>query len=257
MNNKKYWEQRISRVMRDIYNSQEKKNITLLQGYKKALKDIRGEITELYIKMGDNPSLSEGYKYNRLRKVEKEIENIIKDLGTIEEKFFDKSLENNYIEASSRVAKEFKKDIGINFNKVDRATIDKALTYPWSGANYSSRIWKNKANLIYTLEETLTRGLVQGTSLITLSKEIKEKIGSGADEALRLIRTEAAHIVNTATLDRYKETGVVEKIMWWASEDERTCSKCGALHEQPFDIDKAPNNPNHANCRCCWIPIIE
>ncbi|WP_315114534.1 minor capsid protein [uncultured Clostridium sp.] len=256
MNNKKYWEQRISRVMRDIYNAQEKKNITLLQGYKKALKDVKLEIADLYIRMGDNPSLSEGYKYNRLKKVEKQIENIIKDLGNIEQKFFDESLENNYIEASNRVIKEFEKHIGINFNKVDRATIDKVLSYPWSGADYSSRIWNNKDKLINELNETLTRGLVQGASLVTLSKEIKSKMDSGAYESLRLIRTEAAHIVNTACIDRYTKSEMVETVMWWASEDERTCSICGALHGQEFTLGKETMNPNHPNCRCCWIPII-
>ncbi|MGY0372483.1 minor capsid protein [Clostridium sp. JNZ J1-5] len=256
MDNKEYWEQRISRVMRDIYNAQEKKNITLLQGYKKALRDIKAEIYNLYEKMGDNPSLTEAYKYNRLNKVEKQLEKIVKDLGSTEQKFFDNSLSNNYIEASERVAKELNVQVNIDFNKVDRVAVDKILQYPWSGADYSSRIWKNKGKLLFTLNETLTRGLVEGTSLITLSKELKNKMDSGAYEALRLIRTEAAHIVNTATIDRYKESEVVEKVMWLASTDERTCSTCGSLHGQEFVLGKEPNNPAHANCRCCWIPVI-
>ncbi|OOO66765.1 hypothetical protein BS638_06470 [Clostridium tepidum] len=257
MNNKEYWEQRISRIMQDIYNAQEKKNVVLLQGYKKALRDIKVEIYNLYEKMGDNPSLTQSYKYNRLNKVEKQLEQIVKNLGNTEQKFFDDSLSNNYIEASERVAKELNVKLDIEFNKVDKATVDKILQYPWSGADYSSRIWKNKDKLLFNLDETLTKGLVQGTSLITLSKELKNKMDSGAYEALRLIRTEAAHIVNTATIDRYKESGVVEKVMWWASEDERTCLTCGSLHGQEFIIGKEPNNPNHSNCRCCWIPVIE
>ena len=243
--------------MKEIYNTQEKNNITLLQGYKKALKDIKAEIYNLYEKMGNNPSLTEGYKYNRLNKVEKQLELIVKTLGNTEQKFFDNSLSNNYIEASERVAKEMNVKLDIDFNKVDKITIDRILQYPWSGADYSSRIWKNKNKLLFDLNETLTRGLIQGTSLITLSKELKDKMDSGAYESLRLIRTEAAYIVNTATIDRYKESGVVEKVIWWASTDERTCPTCGALHGQEFILGKESDNPAHPNCRCCWVPVIE
>lgn len=256
LSNEEYWQQRISRIMQDIYNAQETKNITLLQNYKKALNDIKIEIHNLYEKMGNSPSLTEAYKYNRLNKIKKQLEKIVKNLGDKEQKHFDNSLSNNYIEAAEKVAKELNIKLGIDFNKVDTKTVDNVLIYPWSGSDYSSRIWRNKDKLLFNLNETLTRGLVQGTSLITLSNELKKKMDSGAYEALRLIRTEAAHIVNVATIDRYKESGVVEKVIWWASTDERTCPTCGALHGQEFILGKEPNNPNHANCRCCWVPVI-
>ncbi|WP_231159158.1 minor capsid protein [Clostridium botulinum] len=242
--------------MKDIHNSQEEKNIILLQGYKKALRDVKMELYELYEKMNhSNISLSESYKFNRLQTVQKRLEKIIKDLGGKEQNFFNTNLEKNYIKASEEVGKTLDEKLGIKFHEVDRKIIDKALTYPWSGADYSSRIWKNKDKLLKQLNETLVRGLVQGTKASVVAKEIAKKMNVGASEALRLVRTENAHMVNSATIDRYKQSGIVEKVIWISSG--RACPKCQPYDGEKFLIDKVPMLPVHANCRCCIAPYFK
>ncbi|MCD3254377.1 minor capsid protein [Clostridium botulinum] len=251
--NTQYWINRIERVMRDVHNSQEDRNIVLLQGYSNALKDVKKELYQLYEKMNSSSvSLSESYKYNRLKIVQKQIQNIIKELGNKEQKFFDTNLEKNYIQASEQVGRELETKLNIKFNEVDRKTIDKALTYPWSGADYSNRIWKNKDKLIEQLNQTLIRGLVQGTKATTVAKEISKKMNVGAYEALRLVRTENAHMVNSATIDRYRESGVVEKVIWIAGN--KPCPKCEILDREVFLLDKVPMLPQHPNCKCCIAP---
>ena len=53
----------------------------------------------------------------------------------------------------------------------------------------------------------------------------------------------------------YEDTGV-EKVMWVAEDDDRTCGVCNELDGQIFDLKDAPPK-QHYNCRCYLIPVKE
>lgn len=64
------------------------------------------------------------------------------------------------------------------------------------------------------------------------------------------------HYLNEASRKGYKDAGV-QKVQFWAAEDERTCETCGAMHEKIYPIEKAPILPLHPHCRCTWLPVLE
>lgn len=247
----------ISKATADIYNAQEKKNIILLQEYKKALKDVKSEIASLYEKMEDgNISLSGGYKYNRLTKTKKQLEEIIKSLGETEEKFMKEALEETYINTSKEVARElYANGINIDFNRVPKQAIENIMTTPFTGKIFSDTLWTNKDRLLDSLQSTLIRGLVQGKSYKDMALGIQKLMNSSSYNALRLIRNETAIFIREATLDRYKQSGVVNKVQWWAAKDERLCDDCGEKHGNIYDFDKLPDR--HVLCRCTLLPVID
>ena len=53
----------------------------------------------------------------------------------------------------------------------------------------------------------------------------------------------------------YEDTGV-EKVMWVAENDEKTCGVCNELDGQIFALSDAPPKQHH-NCRCYLIPVKE
>ncbi|WP_416188184.1 minor capsid protein [Clostridium perfringens] len=251
---KYYWEKRSLETMHKIYNAQEKKNKILIETYNKVLKEIESDLTELYKHIdSDNISLTEAYKYNRLNKIKKQIEDRIVELAKEETKFNKESLTNNYKEA----AKITSENLGIEFNKISKEVIEEAITYPWSGHMFSEIIWKNvREQLAYNIQNIIVSGLAQGTSYIDMAKKLQKEIDKGIYNALRVIRTETANIVNVATLDRYKSKGV-KKVRVITAPDERRCATCGGLNNKVYSIDKAPHLPNHAQCRCCYAPVID
>ncbi|KEI89323.1 hypothetical protein N493_07380 [Clostridium botulinum B2 433] len=255
-----YWENRISRITENIHITQENKNSILLKEYKKALNNVKLEVSGLYEKMStNNISLSEAYKYNKLDNLKKQLNKIIKDLGDNEQVFFDKNLEDNYKRTNIEIAKELSKEdfIKIDFNLIDKKAVEKAMIYPWSGTDYSTRIWRNKGKLVNCLSDTLTKGLVEGKTYNEMAKDISKIMITSKDNALTLVRTETSHIINSATIDRYKESEAVAKVQIWTAIDERRCSQCGFCHGKIYDFDKAPMLPFHANCRCCLVPVIK
>lgn len=239
--------------MKKIYNAQEKENKELLRIYKNTLRDIKNDLENLYSKLGDNISLSEAYKYDRFNKIKKQLEDRIKELEK-SEKIIDKNiLTKSYKEAYKIVSN----DLGIDFTKVPFDAIEKAINYPWSGSMFSEIVWKNKRQLVYNLKKIITKGLVEGKSYFNMSKELSKAMGKGVNDSLNIIRTETAHIVNQATLDRYNDSGVVEKIRIIAAEDERMCDICGEMHNTEYELGSEPILPLHPNCRCCYSPVIE
>lgn len=144
------------------------------------------------------------------------------------------------------------------FATVNSKVVENALTYPWSGANFSDRLWKHKFELLNQLRETLTTGLIRGESVQDMSKRLAERMNASRSNALRLIRTESSHIHNTAELDAYKACGF-EEYEYMASFGERTCDVCGGLDGQRFRLSDKQFGVNfpplHPNCRCTTIAV--
>lgn len=252
MNNSEYWEKRSLAIMKKLYNSQEKENKALIKLYKEVLKDIKGELEIIYSKM-DNISLSDAYKYDRLNKLKLQIDKHIRELCKEEIKKDTEILEESYKKAYEEVSKDLK----LEFNRLNKEAIKKAINFEWSGTMFSDIVWKNAENLAYNVKRVITKGLVEGKSYIEMARELNKVMENGLYNSLRVIRTETAHIVNQSTLDRYKDSGLIEEVRIIASEDERTCDTCGSFHNKIFKIDAVPIMPLHVNCRCCIAPVIE
>lgn len=252
-NNAEYWEKRSLNMMKKIYNTQEKENKSLIKLYKNALKDIKSDLENLYSKIGDNISLSEAHKFDRLTKIKKQLDSRIEELEKAEKKLDKGILSKSYKEAYKTVSK----DLGIDFAKIPFDAVEKALNYPWSGHMFSEVVWKNNQELAYNLKNIITKGLIEGKSYINMAKELSKTMDKGINKSLGVIRTETAHIVNQATLDRYEDSGLVNKIRILAAEDERMCDVCGEMHNTEHELGYEPMLPLHTNCRCCYSPVIE
>lgn len=173
---------------------------------------------------------------------------------------FKELLGENYTEGYYQAIYDIQSRYGYSsaFATVNSKVVENALTYPWSGANFSDRLWKHKFELLNQLRETLTTGLIRGDSVQEMSRRLAERMNVSRSNALRLIRTESSHIHNTAELDAYKACGF-EEYEFMASFVERTCEVCGGLDGKRFRLgDKqfgANFPPLHPNCRCTTIAV--
>ena len=77
--------------------------------------------------------------------------------------------------------------------KLDESVVEDVLSYPWSGAMFSDRLWQNKQALLFHVRETITQGVMQGKSIPTMSKELSARMGQSYKAAERLIRTETTY----------------------------------------------------------------
>ena len=155
---------------------------------------------------------------------------------------------------------EVTKDLGINAI-VSRDKIKTVLDKPWSGANFSQRIWSNTDKLAQTVKQEIVNGMIQGINLKTMTKRVSERFETAKkNDVERLLRTEVNYVLNQATLDGYKEAGI-EKYEFSATLDSRTSQICSELHGEVFEIKKIAVGlnypPMHPRCRSTTIPIID
>ncbi len=71
----------------------------------------------------------------------------------------------------------------------------------------------------------------------------------------RQIRQSAIELEDAVAMAIYKALGV-EKVMWVAEDDSKTCKDCKALDGKIFPLEEAPPKL-HPNCRCYYIPVRE
>ena len=143
------------------------------------------------------------------------------------------------------------------FAQVSPTVVEKLLEYPFNGAAFSVRLWKQKDHLQAQLMEAVTTMLIQGRHPSTLTKDFAKKMQSKKFDAYRLLHTESSFLMSEATHAGYKEDGV-EKYEILATLDSKTCNVCGELDNKVYEVGKEVTGVNmppfHPLCRCTTVP---
>lgn len=146
--------------------------------------------------------------------------------------------------------------IGFSFGIIDPKIIDQVINSKWSGANYSTRIWKNTQALAEDLKEELLINLLTGRTDREAADIIADKFAVGSSQARRLVRTEACNLANQMEMQAYEECGI-ETYIFVATLDLRTSDICRSLDGKRFPVsEQQPGKncpPMHPWCRSTTI----
>ena len=203
-NSAEYWEQRIANTTWEMYNTIEEKNRRILEFYLDASRQIREElyyIAEKYSRNG-TLSLSDMYKRDRLEKLCKRYESIIKCLGEEVQNEATENMQDGFKDVYVATT-EFLEVRGISVP--NRELMDKLMNEPWRGDSFSGRIWKNQKQLAFGLNDILLAGLQQGKTATEIAISLHNYTGNSFNSCHRLIRTETMHYLNSAVLMGYKD----------------------------------------------------
>ena len=135
---------------------------------------------------------------------------------------------------------------------VDGKRIEAVLRTPWSGKNYSERIWHNNAKLGETIQRNIVAAAHRGVPVTDMVRDVKERMGVGTSDATRLVRTELNYVQNQAALDSIKDAGMTY-YRFIATLDNRTSPMCRSKDGEVFAVDDAEPGTNmpplHPRCR--------
>lgn len=230
-----------------------------LEGYLKELKQYKDINFEKYkeIKL-ELETLATKSRISRLESLIVQTNQVINKQKFEEEK----EVANRVREIYKTTFKSVQADIGLKgVNTIlPLKQIERAIQYPWSGENFSERIWRNRDKLSRVLKTEITQSLIQGVNPQKLNKRIREQMGSGYKETQRLVRTELNYALNEATKIAYEEDEI-EEYEFLAEVDNRTSVICKELNGQFFKVKDAVVGvnypPMHPNCRSTTIPVIK
>ena len=135
--------------------------------------------------------------------------------------------------------------------------IKEILSSQWSGANYSTRIWRNADVMVNALKDALVQAAIRGDNPRVTARALAKKLGSGRYVTERLVRTESTYVANQAISRRYKDSGF-KQYEFVAVMDDRTSNVCrglnGTVHKLS-DFVSGDNAPAmHPNCRSRIVP---
>lgn len=155
----------------------------------------------------------------------------------------------------------------VNQDTVLRLVKDSPAVLPVAKA----KITKSKQWNTPKLRNALTRAIVQGDSIPTLTKEVEKICGSNRAIATRNARTMMAGARNAGTLAAYmraEQNGLHIQKQWMAALDERTRASHRHLDEEIKPLNEPFSNglqhpgdtsgrPEEVyNCRCVLVPIV-
>lgn len=170
----------------------------------------------------------------------------------------EKSVSASYKDTARLVNQLYSKNISTTSAK---AQINKVLEKPWSGTNYSGKIWRNRDKLATVAQDEITVGLQNGKSSKNIVKAISERMEGSQKDMMRLVRTERRYVQNEARAIALKKAGFDKYKYKAVGTDNRTCARCKAKNGEVFEIDKREVGENypplHPNCRCTVIPVVD
>lgn len=194
--------------------------------------------------------LSTRVNISRLRALETSFEQYAMEMGVEQESLFQDNIHDSMKEGYAYTSYDLDVEIGFS-NGLTPIQMDKLMKMEWNGGTFSSRIWKDKDNLLNHLHTTLLRGIALGHNPRRIANDLKKSMGVSYRACERLARTEVLHFLNEAAYEAYREHGV-EKYRFVVSLDERTCEICGALDGMIFNLDEREEGVNypvmHPNC---------
>ena len=153
------------------------------------------------------------------------------------------------------------REAGVSPIRISDKTMESAILVPTFGEHFSERVWKNKDKIVTFARTEIRKGLVEGTNVRKTAKKLEKQMGVSNYEAMRLVVTENAIARTNGSLEGYRESRVVEKVIVIPVGDKRTCPECMDLDGVVIPLEQAIVGVNvppiHPKCRCAVAPYIE
>lgn len=245
----------------------EAQRLLMGQEYRTWRMDIEDYIKEIQAN-GDNELLRELNTLamrSRITRLDKlyadtlvEIGKLSKDVRAAMDKFLPSAYKDFYYHDLYDIGQ--KRGLIHPVSRVDAGALENVIRTPWSGKNYSARIWKNGEKLAETIQRTVTAGMHRGCSADELARYVEQRMNVGYSQAIRLVRTELNYVENRAIVDGIKESGM-KYYRFVATLDRRTSATCRDHdgHIYPVD-DYSPGTnapPLHPHCRSTVVGSVK
>jgi SPP1 gp7 family putative phage head morphogenesis protein len=236
------------------------------------LREFRMSLDEFIAKAKDNADgrwtreLSNAYyrtRVSRLEALQTQIYNQVEMLTVSKEAAVRGILGEAYTDTYYRTLYEIQRGTGIgaSFARVDDQALKKVLGTKLDGKNWSERIWEDRNKLREELHTKLAQGFIRGDSVDRMSRELAERMNVSYSRAKTLVHTETAFFTEQATMDSYRESGVVDRYEILATLDNRTSEICRAMDGKVFRVSEQEPGVNappfHPNCRTTTVPYFD
>lgn len=219
---------RMARINRQIGQLIKQQEREIARKYAKVLVEIRKVLAEQYEKYERDGQLTlqEMLKHDRLKKMMRRIEFIMrvhyKDINKQMERILGGVYTDGYYLTAWAVETYTKTKL--NYSAMRPETLTAMLRNPVAGLTLNERLERQRALVIYQIQQKVTAGLQNNASYSTMAKELKKDLEGDTVKAMRIVRTEGHRVQESAkhdAMDHANKNGVVMMKQWNSLEDER------------------------------------
>ncbi|MEK4131999.1 phage minor head protein [Solibacillus sp. FSL W8-0474] len=274
----------IERINRRVGKLVGKGERDVAKRYAKTLLEIRALLAAQFEKyeQGGQLTLPEMLKHDRMKKMMREVNFLLRANYKDVYKHMDNVLQDAYLDGYYLTAHavETATQAKLNYSTVRPETLAAMLENPVAGLTLNQRLERQRANIIYSIQQQVTQGLQNNETYSTMARRLKTELENDAVKAMRIVRTEGHRVQESAkhdAMDHATKNGVVMVKTWNTMEDVRVRSgrKNLSNHKKlnnvtiPIDADfddglsqgKAPGQLGAAasdiNCRCFLTYAVE
>lgn len=269
-------------TVRRIEEHREEKAVNQLKKlYKRLIKDLQSHLGTVYAKYSDENGL---LTYARLHKdaldarLLQEVASKMNDVTQAEKKLITELVEQTYSNVYSGMVQAVDKavddkDLVTTFAQVQSAkpqALRAAVNNPVHGLTLSAQLEKNRANIIYGIQQAVGIGLSVGDRYDTMAKRVQKALigddGTGGSYAksIRIVRTEAHRVREQGNQDAAKELhsrlepeGFVMVKTWHTMKDERVRPNVSRKTKKGWKYSIGNGKYNHVKMEGQSVPVNE
>lgn len=217
--------QRINRRIGQVVKREERETA---RKYALVLIEIRAILGKQYEKyeQGGELTLLEMLKHDRLGKMMREIEYLLRTHYRDVELSMSQAIKDVYLDGyyMTAWAVEAEAQAKLAYSAVRPETLTAMLANPVAGLTLNNRLERQRADIVYKIQQQVTVGLQQNKTYASMAKVLKEELEGDAVKAMRIVRTEGHRVQESAkhdAMEHANKNGVITMKQWNSLEDER------------------------------------
>ena len=242
-----------NRLQRQIDKIEDEAVRQIAREYADGLEDLRNVVRDKYDQYADGDELtySKMAKYDRIKKLNKEVAATARDMHVKASKITRSVLRDTYRTSFSNVQDAVSEAVSQTIRgQIKRETIQQALQNPISGLTLNDRLRVRRRGIITDIQETIGQGLYNGESYSSMSNRLKDTLEGDVNKAHRIVRTETHRVMEKSKLDSLDHAvnqGVDIRKYWVDSSDERVRDGHAHMAEKYDEENAIPYEEDFVN----------
>lgn len=140
------------------------------------------------------------------------------------------------------------------FNRLDRAVVEAMVGYATDGTPLTQLLAADYPATASAITDALVEGVALGYNPRKVARMMRDAMAGNAQRALVVARTETQRAHRAASVESYRQSGVIQEYIRYAAMDKRTCLAC--LLESGRRYPVTEQFSDHVLGRCTSVPLI-
>lgn len=200
-------------LTRKLFNKLTLEEKHLIEFYREVLKDIKSQLSEMYLEYGANVNYSEMARYNRLTNLDNSIAYEIGKIFKLSRTEINSFLSENFVLSYNGVEKILNESMNFvfSFQTISLDVIKAAIENTDDKFSPLNLIkWKDSLEFEHQvaakkIQNEIAQGIIQGKGFSRTADAIKKNVEQLTNDVMRIVRTETHRIQTKGRLRGYEE----------------------------------------------------